>query len=244
MPVRKNFKIVGQAIIDALQPISDTNIEEGLRTGKVQLDAAPPRQSSLKLMVLFTDGRPTAFADNFGLDVDTCPADEWPKTKVDDKDENGTSDCYNGIVATHASGASYRGLFQRTDGSKVIGFALQQPLLTINGASTTSPKPRRLPNGNSVDGDNIRELGALQSEEWANTVRAAGYTIYAVGLGNPNATNELDAPDLGFLRRIANQDGISNGGQPRGELLFAPSPAELDATFAKLADRILTRLTQ
>jgi hypothetical protein len=87
-------------------------------------------------------------------------------------------------------------------------------------------------------------MGADQSEAWANTVRAAGYTIFTIGLGNPGATDPGDVPDLDFLRRIANEDGISDSDQPKGELLFAPSPEELSGAFATLADRIITRLTR
>jgi hypothetical protein len=36
---------------------------------------------------------------------------------------------------------------------------------------------------------------------------------------------------------------VANPAQPKGEMLFAPSPEELDTAFTRLADRILTRLT-
>jgi hypothetical protein len=102
----------------------------------------------------------------------------------------------------------------------------------------------RLPGGKTVDGDNIRQMGADQSEEWANTMRSAGYTVFAVALGDPNASNPLEIPDLEFLRRIANDDAIVSSSQPVGKMLFAPTVAELDTVFSRLADRILTRLTQ
>ena len=67
--------------------------------------------------------------------------------------------------------------------------------------------------------------------------------IYSIGLGNPNAKTEEEKPDLDFLRRVANEKGIVNATQPKGELMFAPTAADLGAVFTKVADRILTRLT-
>jgi hypothetical protein len=44
----------------------DTNMAEGLRRAKVQLDTGPVRDRSVKVVVLFTDGRPTAFREMIG----------------------------------------------------------------------------------------------------------------------------------------------------------------------------------
>jgi Flp pilus assembly protein TadG len=52
--------------IDAMGAISDTNMAEGLRLAKRQFDVGPIRNTSTKVVVLFTDGRPTAFRDMFG----------------------------------------------------------------------------------------------------------------------------------------------------------------------------------
>ncbi len=246
MPLRKNFQAVGSNIIDGLRAITDTNIEEGLRLSKRQLDLAPVRPTALKIVVLFTDGRPTALADN--LRMRSGPGGTGLCTPADLNDcdpSSGLPACYGGIAACYINGSSFRGLFRASDGAKIIGFTRQcTPVVTSNGSYRSSPQPRRLPDGTSVTGNNIRALGATQSEEWANQIRAAGYTIYSVGLGNPNAVYPGDRPDLDFLRRIANERGMSNPAQPTGELMFAPTPADLDAAFSKLADRILTRLTR
>jgi Flp pilus assembly protein TadG len=241
LPVRKNFQAVVPSLIDALSSLSWTNIDEGLRIGKEQLDRAPYRENAIKVAVMFTDGRPTAFADNIRMDgpnID-CPSDTGPALLATDSDGDGTPDCYNGVVAGDQTGNSYRGLFTRDAGLRVSGFLHGLPV--IGGSS--SPTPLRLPGGVRVNGAGVREVGALQAEEWAYQLRAAGYTVYTIGLGNPNASDPLDAPDLDFLRRIANDGGIVNGAQPQGQMLFAPSGADLDATFTRLADRILTRLT-
>ncbi|MFQ5343679.1 MAG: hypothetical protein ACE5F6_19225, partial [Anaerolineae bacterium] len=106
-----------------------------------------------------------------------------------------------------------------------------------------SPVPIRLPDGQRVSNANITDISIAQTEEWANVIRNAGYTIYAVALGNPYASAAAQ-PDLALLRRLANEKGRVSRSQPEGEMLFAPSAAELEDVFAKLASRLLTRLTQ
>lgn len=222
----KSTKSAIKTKINAFTALSDTNTDEGLRVAKVNLDNAPARSNAIKVVVLFTDGRPTAFADKI-----TMPAKHNPAT-------------YNGIVATYTTGSSYRGLFQITDGQKITSFVSGKPQLVANGSSTAStPTPAKLPSGKTVTGENIRLEGISQAEYWANELRKKGYLIYSIGLGNPFAVAEDEKPDLDFLRRVANEKGIVSGSQPKGELMFAPTAAELGTMFTKVADRILTRLT-
>ncbi len=212
--------------ISGFKAISDTNIDEGLRLGKTNLDNAAARTSAIKVAVLFTDGRPTAFSNTI-----TMPSTHNPKT-------------YNGIVASYTTGSSYRGLFQITDGKKITKFVSGIPTLVLNSSSTAStPTPAKLPSGKTVNGANIRVEGIAEAEYWANELRKKGYLIYSIGLGNPFAKSEDEKPDLDFLRRVANEKGIVSATQPKGELMFAPTGAELEAMFTKVADRILTRLT-
>jgi Flp pilus assembly protein TadG len=229
MPLRKNFKSAMSADIRSRKAISDTNIDEGLRLAKVQLDNTAKRANAVRIVVLFTDGRPTAFGDTF-----TMPSGTIPRT-------------YNGIVATSISGSGFRGLFRTTDGLKIVRFSGGNPVTTANNSSTAtdpSATPPRLPDGSTTTGGNIRRLGTAQAELWATDIRKAGYTIYTIGLGSLTATDPGDQPDLPFLRRIANENGVVSSTQPQGAMLFAPSPDDLEAVFAKLADRILTRLTR
>ncbi len=232
--LQKNFKSSTTSLINSLSAISDTNIAEGLRVGRDQLNAAATRPDALRLMVLFTDGRPTAYSDNFRMD--------WSNDGCGDRRPY----YYNSTVAAYINGSTFRGLFRTSDGRKITSFARYSCNVntTTNGSYSQSPQPVVLPNGNSVNGDNIRWAGVAAAESWANEVRAAGYAIYVVGLGNPQASYEWDQPDLDFLTRIANVGGNENSSQPRGVMLFAPDPAQLDSTFAELAQRITTRLTR
>ncbi len=225
LPVQKFFQLSGSRIIRRLHAISDTNIQEGLRVSKSQLDAAQQRPGALKIVVLFTDGRPTAYRDTFHFRRRSCRR-------------------YDSIVAAYVNGSSYRGLFRWTDGRRIKSFRSRCRTRTAaNQSSTRSVVPREI-SRYSRQGDFIRAQGILKSEEQANLIREAGYSIYSIALGNPNARIEGDKPDLDFLARITNQGGLVNANQPRGELIFAPSPAELEDAFSKLADRLLTRLTR
>jgi uncharacterized protein YegL len=222
-PLQKPFKSAVKTLIDSMTAISDTNIEEGLRLAKMQLDEAPHRDDAVKVVVLFTDGRPTAFAGNFAMPEGTNPSR------------------YEGIVASYISGASYRGLFRITDGRKIRSFDDGFAITIDNASSVASPVPQYLPGHQPVTGNEIRDLGASQAEEWANAIRAAGYTIYTIGLGSPDAPDAGDQPDPAFLERLANVEGRANAAQPRGEMVFASSAADLNEAFATVADRIVTR---
>jgi Flp pilus assembly protein TadG len=223
----KNNKSALKTLINNFDAVYYTNIEEGMRVGKDNLAAAPARSNAVKVVVLFTDGRSTAVRDVF-----TMPSGTTPKT-------------YEGVVAAYGtSSSSYVGLFQFADGKKITKFSSKGvPTLVAFDSSTASPKPPKLPNGKSVIGTNVEALGDMQAEAWSSQIRDTGALIYTIGLGNPKAQNDYDTPDLDFLRRIANEKGIANGSQPKGELMFAPTGAQLEAMFTKVADRILTRLT-
>jgi Flp pilus assembly protein TadG len=224
-PAKNNTSSI-KSTINGADAIYYTNIEEGLRIAKDNLAAAPARTHAVKVVVLFTDGRSTALRDTF-----TMPSGTTPKT-------------YDGVVAAYgSSSSSYVGLFQHSDGRKITKFSSKGvPTLASYSSSSSSPKPTKLPNGKSVTGTNVEALATTQAEAWASQIRDMGAIIFTIGLGNPNA-DPLDTPDLDHLQRIANEKGIVNGAQPQGELMFAPSAAELEAMFSKVADRILTRLT-
>lgn len=52
--------------IDQLGTVEGTNMGEGLRLARVQMESPQARDRSVKVVVLFTDGRPNAFRGNIG----------------------------------------------------------------------------------------------------------------------------------------------------------------------------------
>lgn len=61
VPLSQPFRANIRAAIDNMTSVGDTNTGEGLRVGKETLDNGPTRNRSVRVVVFFTDGRPTAF---------------------------------------------------------------------------------------------------------------------------------------------------------------------------------------
>jgi hypothetical protein len=78
----------------------------------------------------------------------------------------------------------------------------------------------------------------------ADAIRSQGVLLYTIGLGDPDASDPIVQPDLDYLRRLANEDGITNPAQPKGRMYFAPSPDVLGEVFRQLARDLLVRLAQ
>jgi Flp pilus assembly protein TadG len=230
LSIQKYFMDAINSEIDELEAIAYTNIEEALRVGREQLDAAPERDASVRILVLFTDGRTNAFADEFYVDQDS-PAPEY----------------YDGIISTTNSGASgFRGFYEQDTGNVITGFnsATGDTITCDPDCSSAAFEPVELPGGASVTGSKILELAVEQAEEQAEMIRLSGYTIYTVALGNVAAADVYDTPDLDFLTRLANEDGIVDSTQNEGAMLYTENASDLEDVFAQLADRILTRLTK
>jgi hypothetical protein len=89
---------------------------------------------------------------------------------------------------------------------------------------------------------NVWIEGQLRALKTAELLRGAqggvSNTIYAIGLGK-----ELNKD---FLRGIANATNslTFNPGQPVGEAVFAPTPADMQAVFEQIAKKINLRLSQ
>jgi hypothetical protein len=77
----------------------------------------------------------------------------------------------------------------------------------------------------------------------ADQIRSQNIYIYTIGLGNQKGDPWL-APDLDLLKKLANQDGMTNPKQPQGKMYFAPTRNELQDAFASVARDLLTRLVQ
>lgn len=230
LPLDLYFLDDGLAAIDDLEPLNYTNMDEGLRRGRGQLDAPPARSEAVKVLVLFTDGRPTAFRDVF--DVVDPP------------------DSYDGAIAAGGSGNGVAGLFHPVNGLKVLGFRRNGTAVLVpwwwmfGGFGLEDPTPNALPGGLQVNGQNIRLVGTLQAEAQASAARAAGHSVYCIGLGNVDAEDPDDVPDMDLLARLANEHGASDPSQPRGVALLAPTSTELEEVFDTMAERILLRLTR
>lgn len=92
------------------------------------------------------------------------------------------------------------------------------------------------------DEDLIRQQGAQAGLDRAAAIRADETVIYAIALGDPDETDPLLQPDLPYLRRIANENGIEDPSQPQGRMFFAPTAADLQTVFDLVAQDLMVRL--
>jgi len=191
--------------INAMQSNGDTNAGEGLRLAEAQLAGPNVRDRSAKVVVFFTDGRPTAFRGNI----------------------NG-QDRMMAVYTTSANGRM-RGYFNYPDNLPT-------------DESATASGCRNSTNCWGWTEPEIREQGRQTGIAWANEIRSDGTYLYAIGLGNPNASNPILVPDMDYLRLLANEDWVASSSQPPARAYFAPSASELDDVFNQVAQDLLVRL--
>nr|MDP2479838.1 hypothetical protein [Candidatus Palauibacterales bacterium] len=206
----------------------DTDTGEGLRLAYDQLQLPNVRQHSAKVVVFFTDGRPTAFRgvlgpggpSNGGSGLGPFTAPNGAKYE----------DRVMAVSTTHAGGRM-RGYFNRPDA------------LPLNRAAS----PNGCANATVCWGwteFKIRNKAIQNGYEVANAIRGTKAYIYTIGLGNPHASDPLLQPDMGYLAELANQNGQANSSQPAGKSYFAPSKDQLQQIFQQVAQDLLVRLTQ
>ncbi len=210
--ISHDFSALIKSDITAMTSVGWTNYGEGLRLAYSQITSASVRERSTKVVVFFTDGRPTAFRGQIGgedrimsiqqtspvnllggyyNDPDNLPSDSWPT--------------YGGCQAV------------------------------VNCATWSE---QGTPPIHAVSGDQIAHQNG---RDRANDIRNEGVYIYTIGLGNPGADPAF-TPNHDFMRQLANVDGITNSSQPKGNYYFAPDASQLNAVFNQLAQDLLVRL--
>jgi len=237
MALQKHFKSIGKAAISGLTPYPDTNLSHGLQLGHAQLLAAPVRGGGggrRIVLVLFTDGRPTAFTATFN------------NLQQPDCGEAGPAS-YTGALSAFIYGSYLRAL------SEPDASGNTRRIQCFSGAGTTfttnptplpwSPYPSTLPDGTAPNGDNVRAYGRQLLLNEASATRVDHATIYTIGLGDPQPTYIEDTPDQDLLRQVANESGVVDASQPQGQMFFAPDSSTLEMMFQQVAARILTRVT-
>jgi Flp pilus assembly protein TadG len=191
--------------INAMASAGDTNLGEGLRFGRVQINGPGARPNAAKVIVFFTDGRATAYRGSIG------------------------SPAVDRAIAVNTVTAVVRGYFNNP--GSLPSYTQASP----NGCGSVS-------SCFSQTATQWRTRATNEGTTQANLIRQDGTILYTIVLGNPNATHVLMQPDTAYLRRLANEDGITNPSQPRGKMYFAPSGAELEAVFNQVARDLIVRL--
>jgi Mg-chelatase subunit ChlD len=227
--------------VRSLQFHGYTNSAEGLWQGRAQLNGiAPAQRSTLRVMVFFSDGVPTAFASRFGV---AAPAG-----------------CDGvGVLVSDIDGVTVRGLWRadRQDeplaGCDAVTLGAEAlpalhdahpvtPALEVAGGG---PRPVTV----VPSWVNVNRAARNLAEAMAARARADGIHVYTIGMGpeleaRGGADHETgsdllrcmaNAPDAPLSCRVA--------GQPSGVHCHARSAEDLKPCFAVLGAEIL-RLTR
>lgn len=204
----------GQAVsaINGMKALGYTNTGEGLRHAFQQFQSGRDRKRSAKVVVFFTDGRPTAYR---GI-------------------EGNAGDERDRILAAYAEACCVLGYWNDPD---------DLPIDTRPKADGCSHVINCFQGAGAINRgdvfDNARDNGAF----WADRIRNEDVLVYTIGLGDTSLpSGHILQPDQDYLRRLANEDGISNPDQPRGKMYFAPSAAEIRTVFNLVAQDLLARL--
>ena len=230
-----------RAQLQALRFDGYTNSAEGLWHGRAQLNGiAPAQRSTLRVMVFFSDGVPTAFASRFKV---AAPAG-----------------CDGvGVLVSDIDGAAVRGLWRadRQDepvpGCGRVTLAAEalparydaHPVTPAIAVAGGGPRPVT----SEASWTNVNRAARNLAEAMAERARADGIHVYTIGLGpelevRGGADNETGSDLLRCMANAADAPASCHSpGQPAGMHCHAQDAEDLKPCFAMLGAEIL-RLTR
>jgi Flp pilus assembly protein TadG len=221
MELQEKFTSKAKSRIDKMKPSGDTNGEEALSFAWGELASDRAREKALKVIVFFTDGRPTAFRDSGG--------------------DMGNKDGILTAVPTLKGGG--KGILNWYTGPQYPppGIRPDDPWIAIGDPDCHDVVVCNIPGGQSWTRDEVLERARDLLIANAEGARLNGIFIYSIGLGNLSGNPE-EQPDHDLLKLIANVDGSQMGTQ--GGYFFASTPDDLERVFQAVAADILARLSQ
>ena len=214
IPLQTPFKNAVSRQIGSMNSVGWTNTGEGLELAHRQITSPSVRERAVKVVVFFTDGRPTAFRGRVGGSerILTVAAEE------------------KNVV---------RGYFDNPDRIPV-----DEWLFPPDDACRNVVNCKIWTEGGSPPhGRRGREIARNRGISAAERLRETGAYIYVIALGNPLAS-ELATPDLGYLSRLSNEQRRESSEQPRGRVYFAPDAYQLESVFRQVAQDLVVRLSQ
>jgi Flp pilus assembly protein TadG len=218
LPLQPGFTRQTKQRISVMVPSGDTNAEEALDFAWTELSSKRVRPKALRVIVFFTDGRPTAFRD-------------------DDK-TMGSKDGILTTVPRRSYGDVVLGWYSAPENppAGIQPDANWQPAQKCLNVSSC-----KIPAGDTWVRDEVLEAAREKLLENAAAIRSSGIFIYSIGLGNLTGVKE-EQPDQDLLREVANVNGRGVG--TRGGYFFANTPEDLGKVFQAVAADILARLSQ
>jgi Mg-chelatase subunit ChlD len=233
-----NFVNPMKTAIDAMTAVGATNAEDALDRadgtgGFTDQTGVPGSDRIQQFAIFFSDGMPTAFRDRFrnngtsNIDAVVCATGNcrsWEAKQV----YLGRPDAETWLtVSPYPAGNGNAGTAGRCYSS--IDGAMRQS--TLWNVFTVTPPVTGYTAGqclnDNVLGPYICTQASSMALQHAQALKAKGIKIYTIGLGS---SNEIDPA---YLRSLSSGDGFS---------YIAPTSAELEAVFNKIAKDIKLRL--
>ncbi len=213
IPLQTPFKNAVSRQISGMNSVGWTNTGEGLELAYRQITGPSVRERAVKVVVFFTDGRPTAF-----------------------RGQVGGSERILAVAAEESN--VVRGYFDNPDRIPV-----DEWLFPPDDACRNVVNCRIwTEGGHPPHGRRGREIARNRGISAAARLRDTGAYIYVIALGNPMAS-ELATPDLGYLARLSNQQRGESREQPSGRVYFAPDAHQLEGVFRRVAHDLVVRLS-
>jgi len=214
LPLQAPFRTAARNQIDRMHSVGWTNTAEGLALAHDQITGASARERAVKVVVFFTDGRPTAFRGTIG--------GEQRILAVAAEEENVVRGYFDNPGAIPLDSWQW----PADDACRNV----------VNCQVWTE-------GGHPPHGVRGREIARAMGLAAADRIRSEGTYIYTIGLGNPLGS-ELGKPDLDYLSEMANEHGRVSSKQPSGRMYFAPGPEDLNAVFRQVASDLVIRLSR
>lgn len=217
--MQNNFASKARGRIDTMkgEVNGDTNAEEGLTFGHREVNGKASRPAALKVVVFFTDGRPTAFRHEDGKDIGGQDGILTVGTKTTGK-----------VLGWYRGPDQAPPTLKPDDAFKFATRCFDQPSCDTGGRTWNEKA--------------IRDAARQEALDQAKAMRDDGIFIFTIGLGNKKATSLEEVPDEKLLEEMANPKGTGSG--TIGGYFFAEKPEDLDRVFQAVAADILARLSQ
>jgi Flp pilus assembly protein TadG len=223
VPITTNFSTPINNSLNSMQFTGGTFAYAGLLDANTQVTGVSPLPTNaVQVVVFFTDGYANMNTDKLnGLQVNYggCSVGEYNIGWC-----NGFL-CINALTGNQISSMSFPNV---------------NSVATCNGSSTfpvtdTAEIPT---NPANLTMGNIGTEADYRAVQYANTMRAAGITVYTIGMGDEINTT--------YLENLANDPSSPeyNSSLPSGLFEDAPTSGDLDSAFQTVASKIVLRLTQ
>jgi len=200
--------------INGMSSAGYTNYGEGLRLAHQQITSSDVRERSVKVVVFFTDGRPTAFRGMIGgRDRIMTTAQELPPEHLG-------------------------GYYNNPDALPIDGFTSATGCRNVTYCSTWSEQAAPQPTASDALNHDLGRQMANQIRGEGVLL----YTI-GLG-NNTTYSDPAFQPNQAFLQELANVDGTTNSSQPAGKSYYAPSAAQLRNVFNQVAADLMVRLAR